>query len=215
MDGVVFYVGKGLHRKRCKLPIFERAHSTSRRSAWWRNVAKDGYSVEIMAMCINDQSAIDLEVGLIAMYGRRDLGLGSLVNFTDGGEGRAGAVYTEEMRRQRSERIMGDKHPNWGKPLSDATKLKKSIALSGSNHHLYGTKLPDTWKQNISKGKMGSKNPWFGRPTPIAKRVRNVVTGIEYDTICCAAISENMTPGRLYSALGGTRRNTTHLELIV
>ena len=51
----------------------------------------------------DDEEAVkQVEIELIAKYGRRDLGKGSLANLTDGGEGSAGAIQDDEARRKKS-----------------------------------------------------------------------------------------------------------------
>lgn len=45
-----------------------------------------------------EKEAFAKEVELIALYGRRNTGAGTLFNLTDGGEGASGAVRTEEHR---------------------------------------------------------------------------------------------------------------------
>src|SRR6266536_1327024 len=86
-----FYVGKGSHRVRDKKLSHERAFARDRRSASWRS-ASAALRVEIIASCRTDNEAQRLETELISFYGRRDLGLGLLVNVTDGGDGHAGMV---------------------------------------------------------------------------------------------------------------------------
>lgn len=78
----VFYIGMG------KEINFRRAFSKRYRNNYWLNtVKKYGYSVEIIAENISEESAIELECFLINLYGRKDLNTGILVNMTDGGEG--------------------------------------------------------------------------------------------------------------------------------
>ena len=54
----------------------------------WKNIVnKAGYSVEIILRNQSWEEAVEVERYLIKYYGRRDLGLGNLVNMTDGGDG--------------------------------------------------------------------------------------------------------------------------------
>lgn len=90
--GEVFYAGKGL---------VDRAWASKDRSAPWRNtVAKHGYTVEVVQDGLQEWAAFELEVALIALYGRRDLGRGPLVNLTDGGDGPAGQKFSATSRAQ-------------------------------------------------------------------------------------------------------------------
>jgi len=58
------------------------------RSNFWHSVVKKyGYTKEIYKDGMTWDEACQLEVKLIAKYGRRDLGKGKLVNLSDGGEG--------------------------------------------------------------------------------------------------------------------------------
>ena len=79
-DGEIFYIGIGVVEK--------RAFSKHGRNNHWHNtIKKHGYSVEIICDDVDYNTAKKIEKYLIRYYGRKDLGLGSLVNFTDGGEG--------------------------------------------------------------------------------------------------------------------------------
>jgi len=92
-DGKVFYVGKGTGN---------RAYQHSTRSRHHRRVAKKyGTIVQIYAKGLQEWYAYELEQELIAYYGRKDLGYGILVNYTDGGNGVAFNL-SEETRTKLS-----------------------------------------------------------------------------------------------------------------
>jgi hypothetical protein len=99
----IFYVGIGKEEK--------RAFNKSKRNNWWKKIiTKTDYQVEIVARDLSWKDACELEIFLISLYGRRDLGLGSLVNMTDGGEGSLGTIphnkgkkHSEETREKMVE----------------------------------------------------------------------------------------------------------------
>ena len=96
-DGTIFYVGMG---------ELKRAFNTSSRNKWWnRTYAKHGRVVDIVAKDLSIEDAYELEVFLISEIGRKDKGLGSLVNLDDGGEGATGHIPTEYARKVTSERV--------------------------------------------------------------------------------------------------------------
>jgi len=87
----VFYVGKGTKFKwdnEFNRPsVYKRATDVDSRNNQWHKVAnKATYTVEILVES-NDKNFInEKEMEFIKLYGRMDLGLGTLVNFTDGGD---------------------------------------------------------------------------------------------------------------------------------
>jgi len=75
----VFYVGIGNEN---------RAIQFSKRNVFWSNYKnKHGVEVDIIKKGLTSKEAQSIEVELIKKYGRRDLGTGSLVNLSHGGEG--------------------------------------------------------------------------------------------------------------------------------
>jgi len=103
-NGEVFYVGKGRNK---------RAWSSSSRSRFWRAVVdKCGFDVQIIFSGLSEDDAFRHEIELISVYGRRDKGEGSLVNLSDGGEGCAGQIWSEERRKERSLAQMGSQSPS-------------------------------------------------------------------------------------------------------
>jgi hypothetical protein len=118
-DGVVFYVGKGKNG---------RSHSSHNRSRHWHNtVNRYGYIVEFVCVGIQEWYALELEVEHIAFYGRHDLQQGTLVNFTDGGEGTSGRVFSEDALFRIGE-------ASKKRILSDEARLRMSLSQTGRKH---------------------------------------------------------------------------------
>ena len=124
----VFYIGIGADMK--------RPYVKSGRNKQWRNiVAKTDYRVEILFDDIETwEKACEKEKEFIKLYGRRDLGLGTLVNMTDGGEGSLGGNKTPETREKIS-------RSSKGKKKSDDFK-KKITRVKKGNKNCQGK----TWK---------------------------------------------------------------------
>ena len=120
----VFYVGIGKNENRA----FDYHH----RSNFWKRYSKKyGVSTEIIAKDIDYDTAKELEMLLISEYGRRDLGLGNLVNMTDGGDGCVSTIVSKETRiKMRKSRI--------GKKSTEETKLKLSVIRKGEGNGMFG-----------------------------------------------------------------------------
>ena len=75
-----FYIGIGKTEK--------RAYSKHSRNRYWNHITKNTeYKVQILFDDLSWDMAVEKEIELIQTYGRKDLGLGTLVNLTHGGEG--------------------------------------------------------------------------------------------------------------------------------
>lgn len=73
----------------------------------------------------------------------------------------------------------------------------------------------DKSRELKSLGKRGEKNPYFGKVTPISRQVKNVRTGVVYESISRAAKAEGIAAGKLYSIFDGhTKENSTDLVVI-
>ena len=134
----VFYIGIGSDNK----GKYKRAFGKGR-NYHWENIAKiTDYDVDILIDDISWEEAIIKEREFIALYGRKDLNTGTLVNMTDGGEGvlnfseesrqkmiaaHTGAVFTEERKRKISESKIG-------KPRDAETKEKLSKSIKGMKY---------------------------------------------------------------------------------
>lgn len=149
----VFYVGISKTKR--------RPYSNFSRNPFWKNiVAKAAYQVEIIASPETWEDSCELEQLLILEYGRADLGTGTLVNLTIGGEGIVGRVLSEKEKERMRIAFKGRKHSEeskakirlagFGRSLSEEAKAKLSLARKGkplSNEHKEKLRLS---KQNIS-----------------------------------------------------------------
>jgi hypothetical protein len=119
----VFYIGIGTDDK----GKHTRAFSKNRNRYWKRIVDKTDYEVEILFDDITKEDAINKEIEFISTYGRHDLGLGTLCNLTDGGEGvvnmseegkerlremRRNTIMPQEQKNKYSEMFKGSGNPN-------------------------------------------------------------------------------------------------------
>jgi len=158
-DGEPFYVGKG-NESRVTKKKRNKWHAAicAKHPDWFRERVLEGTEAECFAE----------ERRLIALYGRRDLGLGSLVNLTDGGEGPAGLIHSEESRRKnaaaktgvkqsaetvkkRADALRGRKRP----PRSEETLMKMSAARKGKPAHNKGKPLTDAQKDRLRTAHAG------------------------------------------------------------
>lgn len=136
----VFYIGIGKKEK--------RAYSKYNRNKHWHNIVnKVGYIVEILYEVDTWEEACELEMLLISEYGRKDLGLGNLVNRTDGGDGCLGAKCSKETRQKLSNSMRGKKH-------TEETKQKISKSIKNTINSLVKT-TTDDFKQKISQNRKG------------------------------------------------------------
>ena len=138
-DDTPYYIGKGKGNR-----VWDKGHSSA--------VPKDTSKIVLLAENLTETDAFNLEIELIAQYGRKDLGTGILRNMTNGGEGCSGRVLSEELRnkisntlkgrivpkelvqrRIKAKQALGKTSPLKGRPLADWHKEKVSQALIGVN----------------------------------------------------------------------------------
>lgn len=113
-DNQPFYIGKGKGK---------RAYSKKGRSSFWKKVTnKYDWYVSILHSNLSEQDALNKEIELIALYGRRDNGTGVLVNLTDGGESTTN--LSEHSRQKISEKAKG-------RAVSDDVKKRLSLLNKG------------------------------------------------------------------------------------
>lgn len=83
-------------------------------------------------------------------------------NFTTGGEGISGYVYTEEQRNLMSESRKGSKHPLWGKKHSEESKRKNSesnkSSCAGEKNGMFGKHHSEETRKKIGDSERGWKH---------------------------------------------------------
>jgi hypothetical protein len=142
-DGVIFYIGKGKGK---------RAWGIENRNPHWQHtVEKHGYDIVMIAENIDEKQSLDLEVKLIAFYGRNDKGNGTLTNMTDGGDGVSGYVYNDEQREARSIRTTGIGNHMYGKSLMDVWSKKYGIDIANKMWEDTRSKMGSIGDKNVSK----------------------------------------------------------------
>lgn len=156
----VFYVGMGKNRR--------YKDKTGRNNLWNRifKKCKGNIYCEKILEELSFEEAISKEIEFIALYGRKDLGTGTLANLTDGGEGtkslskeiidkiklsKIGKKASEETKKKLSEIRKGSKR-------SDETKRKMSDSMRGEKNHRFGKKNSEEMRSKISKSVNGEKN---------------------------------------------------------
>jgi hypothetical protein len=169
-----FYIGIGKEKSRC----FEKV---KRNKFWFNIVAKTDYKVEILFDNLSWEDACKKEMEFIKLYGRKDLGTGTLCNLTIGGDGILGVVRTEEYREKL-------RQVNTGKKMSENSVQKLKEALKGRRHSeetklkmgktRKGRKLSEAHKANISQGNLGKSKSESHREN--IKRSRICVPVLQY-----------------------------------
>jgi hypothetical protein len=130
----VFYVGRGTVSKKasgkCDTNTYSRAYNNHNHNKFWtRIVNKVPWSVEIIEDFLTWDESISLEIKYIKNYGRRDLNEGTLVNFTDGGEGSKGIIISDLVKLTQKNRMSSDFNPM----KMPHNKIKQSIRMKENN----------------------------------------------------------------------------------
>lgn len=172
-SGEPFYVGVGNSRR---VKSFRRnafhENTTNKYPDWTRTVIE----TSTWAKCV------ELEKFLISEIGRRDLGLGSLVNLTDGGDGSPGVICSEEAKLKRSKATKG-------RPKSDEHKALIGAGNTGKVRPCYEVermRLRSTGKRMSVESKLkvqaASVKMWsnIDRRTDHAGKMKDLWQNAEY-----------------------------------
>ena len=102
----IFYIGIGTKSKQdLKYNSYSRAHAKHvDNNIWLKVVNKTKWKFEILFESNNRKEVEQIEIDLIAKYGRKCDKTGCLVNLTLGGESNLGYKHTEEAKQKISEK---------------------------------------------------------------------------------------------------------------
>jgi hypothetical protein len=206
-DGGIFYVGIGDSKR----PYDKR----NRNKYWYNVVKKHDYDVVILKTNMTWKEACDLEIIMIAFYGRikpskKNLNYGCLVNMTDGGDGTKGLIMSEENKKIISERMKtktGKNNYRFGKTHNEETKKKMSENMNGKNNHRFGKKASEETKKKMSEKRKGEKHP-------NSKKVICNITNKIYNCIKDAAEDIGVNINTLRGYLCGDRPNKTSIRYL-
>lgn len=206
--GEIFYIGKGFGKR-----AWDRG---KKRTLHWHNVVKkNGYTISILHDNLTENEAFTLEKELIKYYGRNDLGLGPLVNMTDGGEGASGIVVSQETKEKQSLAKKGVLPWNYKKKGVYSQKSKEKIRIAG----LVRASQPDYvnpmlnknhTEETIQKQRECKIGKYDNENNPNSKIVLDTQTGIFYMTMKEYAEVCNISSSYLGSMLRGDRKNKTN-----
>lgn len=159
---VTFYIGIGTkHHGDCRSikKRYARAYDNKRSNFWKKVSSKYGYRVEILEESNDHEYIQKQEIFYIQKYGRKDLGLGTLVNLTNGGESNLDQFFSKETRAKMSashKKLCAEGKKAFSKPgfYEETSKRMKG------NSYAKGNKLSEEQRRNLVERRLDnlSKN---------------------------------------------------------
>jgi hypothetical protein len=196
-----FYIGIGKDDD----SNFKRAYYKSkqkRNKIWIDIINKTSYRVEILFENLSWEEACEKEKEFITLYGRLNINTGTLANMTDGGEGTFGLKWSEESKLNHHSKKVGIRGYFYNKKLTEEHRNNIKNSLKGRIHS------EDT-KNKISNSLKGEKHQFYGKSTPISKKVMCTNTNIIYNSIRLCEKHTGLK--KLSEKLSGKRKNNTSI----
>ncbi len=202
----VFYVGIGKPGRELDFKWGRNKH--------WKgiyNLNNQTIKVDILFEDLTWEEACIKEKEFIKLYGRSDLGLGTLCNMTDGGDGCLGVKQSKETIAKRVAKQLG-------RPLSEEHKKNLSKSKLGENNPMFGKKFSAEHRAKHRKALLGRKvSKETIRKIAISngKKIINTDTKEIFNTISEAAAGISMKPKTLNAKLSGQNPNNTSLTYYI
>jgi hypothetical protein len=210
-----FYIGIGLD------DIPKRAYETrSRRSEWWNRIAnKHGYEVHILFENVSIDFAKEKEKEFISLYGRINLGTGTLCNLTNGGDGITGWEPTsetlEKMRAaQKNKNVDYLMHPDVIAKRAQSNTGKKRTPEQCERLAAWqrGVKKPKGLIEKIKKTKLLPENIEKSRNQINCKKVICINNNTVYRSAAEASRQLGVNRSAISMCCSGVRKTAGNLN---
>ena len=169
-DNEAIYVGKGKNKRAAKHLLRSDKHPFTQRLQKMKSNGVEPFIYFILQK-VTEQEAFDKEVELITKYGRKDLGKGTLLNLTDGGNTpgawNKGKKMTPEHKENHKKALEAKGLKSWhegyihtneskekmsnahiGKALSKESIEKREATKIANGSHKVGDKIKVTYLRN-------------------------------------------------------------------
>lgn len=153
-----FYIGKGIGN-RIKNTLYDNSPFKKNKINKLKNLSIDIISIKLKENLTNEES-IFYEKKFIKSIGRRDKLKGTLINLTDGGEGRINSEHSQEVKDKISKSILSKKL-KW--KHNSETIEKMSLIQRGKGNGFYGKNHTKEMKKNHSDLISGFNHPMYGK----------------------------------------------------
>jgi hypothetical protein len=141
-DGTPYYIGKGKGK---------RAYNQHKRKGRGFLPIPPKNRIIFLKQNLTEDEAFKHEIYMIAVFGRKDLGTGILLNLSNGGEGPSGAIPWNINKSHQLETIEKIRKKAIGRIMSEDARLQMSKSQIGRKH-------PEKVKKKISQKQLGKNN---------------------------------------------------------
>ena len=209
----VFYIGIS------KVKKYKRARDKYDRSDFWKRIVnKTKYKIDILYENLTLDEANEIEINLISHYGRRNLGLGNLVNLTDGSSGVRNQIVSNETRLKQS--LANTKHKS-RKVINIETgevydSCRECCDINNLKYNYLQPRLTEKKINDTSYRYLDIQDKPLTRVNTVKLKVICLETKREWNCVNDCARDNNLNAGTLHHRLNSKSRlkNTTSYRLV-